>query len=159
MRGQRLIRWIRGDCLCVWGDGQRLADRGSTSTQTVDSTNDRAIKCATRLPRTGIADEIASRPIDIVRRSCDERAESCRFDLRLALLANSAFSGISGAAMTLGHQPLAQLMGIEPPLLLAAIGTGLLIFAASVFHNSRREVVSRLEALATIIGDLAWGRR
>ena len=76
--------------------------------------------------------------------------------LRSALVANVAFSVISGTLMILGAGPLGRLLGFEEPFLLAAIGGGLLIFAAGVLHNARRESVNRLEALATIVGDLAW---
>ena len=76
--------------------------------------------------------------------------------LRLALLANAAFSAVSGATMILGSAPLGRLIGFDQPLLLAAVGAGLLVFAGGVYHNARRETVSRLEALATVIGDFAW---
>ncbi len=75
--------------------------------------------------------------------------------LRRVLQANAAFSLASGLALVLAAGPLAGFSGIEP-IVLRAVGIGLLPWAAFVFHTSRRAALRRREVLVVIAGDLAW---
>lgn len=76
--------------------------------------------------------------------------------LRRALLFNSLFACLSGVIL-LGAAPLvARLFAIPDARVFVAIGAGLLVFAAGVFLNSRRDEIRVNEAWLTIALDLAW---
>ena len=76
--------------------------------------------------------------------------------LRRALLADAAFSGLSGAACVLGASPLAALMGIPSPIILIVLGLGVLGYAALVYRLSTRKAISHGEALIPVVGNIAW---
>lgn len=76
--------------------------------------------------------------------------------LRRALRANAAFSTLSGATFALASGPIASAIGLDYPVIILAIGVGLLIFAAGVFRNAARAEINRLETVVTIVGDFGW---
>ena len=76
--------------------------------------------------------------------------------LRRALLGNAVFSGVSGLALTLAAGPLASLMDLPSPLILIVAGLGVLGYAAIVFRIATRPIISRGEAIFTIIADSSW---
>ena len=74
--------------------------------------------------------------------------------LRRALQANGVFSSMSGLILIAASDRIAALIGIEQSLVL--IGVLLLIFAASLFWNARREMINRTEAWIAVVLDVAW---
>lgn len=75
--------------------------------------------------------------------------------LRRALQVNAAFSLASGLALLLAAGQLSGFIGIEP-IVLRAVGIGLLPWAAMVFQTAQRAAVRRREVCVVIAGDLAW---
>ena len=76
--------------------------------------------------------------------------------LRRALRANGIFSITSGIAFILAARPIANLIGIDYPMLIAGIGVSLAFFSVALFYNAARSEVSRIEAGLAVAGDLAW---
>ena len=76
--------------------------------------------------------------------------------LRRALRANGTFSIMSGIAFILAARPIANLIGIDYPVVIAGIGLSLAFFAVALFFNAARSEVSRIEAALAVAGDLAW---
>ena len=76
--------------------------------------------------------------------------------LRRALRANGIFSATSGIAFVLAARPIANLIGIDYPMLITGIGVSLALFAVALFYNAARIEVNRLEAMLAVTGDLAW---
>lgn len=76
--------------------------------------------------------------------------------LRRALRGNAAFSTASGLAFVAASGPIAATIGLEQPIVLIAIGLGLLVFAAGLIRNAARANVNRIEARLAVAGDLAW---
>lgn len=76
--------------------------------------------------------------------------------LRRALQLNGAFSGASGVALIVGASPLAAFLGIPNALVLAAIGAGLLVYAAGLWRNARRDAIRVIEARVAVAMDVAW---
>lgn len=74
--------------------------------------------------------------------------------LRRALQANGVFSSMSGLILIAASDRIAALIGIEQSLTLT--GVLLLIFAASLFWNARREMINRTEAWIAVALDVAW---
>ena len=75
--------------------------------------------------------------------------------LRRALLANAAFSTLTGVTLLLVAGPLAPLLGIGA-LALRITGATLLPFAFGLFQNARRPDLRRGEAWLAVGLDLAW---
>ena len=76
--------------------------------------------------------------------------------LRRALRGNGIFSTISGIGFLIAAKPIANLIGIDYPAIIAGIGISLLLFAGALFYNAARKEVSRMEATLAVAGDLAW---
>lgn len=77
--------------------------------------------------------------------------------LRRALNANAAFSAASGLLLALGAVPVARFLGIAPYAWgVAAVGLGLLGFAAEVARQARRKPVDARRVGAICAADLAW---
>lgn len=74
--------------------------------------------------------------------------------LRLSLRANSLFSALSGAILIVASDYLTGLIGIKGSLV--PTGILLLIFAAGLFLNARRDVINRIEAWIAVALDIAW---
>jgi hypothetical protein len=76
--------------------------------------------------------------------------------LRRALRANGIFSAVSGLLLILAAAPLAQLLGVSRPATLIGVGVSLLIYAAWLVRNARREVIDAAEASVAVVLDLVW---
>jgi ribosome-associated toxin RatA of RatAB toxin-antitoxin module len=75
--------------------------------------------------------------------------------LRGALLANAAFSTLTGAASLLAAEPIGALTGL-PSVALRVVGAALLPFAAGlIFLATRRRIDGRL-ALGASLADFGW---
>lgn len=76
--------------------------------------------------------------------------------VRNTLKANSRFSIFSGLIMTLLSGTVADWLGIEPTWIIIAVGVGLLIFAASVYHTATREPLPEGQVKFIIVQDWLW---
>ena len=74
--------------------------------------------------------------------------------LRRALQVNGVFSSLSGLVLIAASDRIDALLGIEAPL--RPTGVLLLIFAASLFQNARRQIINRTEAWVAVGLDVAW---
>ena len=75
--------------------------------------------------------------------------------VRRALLANAAFSTLTGTLTLLLQEPLSQHLGLPPGPWLPAVGAGLLLFAGLLLWSVRRGPTRR-DLLAFVAGDWAW---
>jgi len=76
--------------------------------------------------------------------------------LRRSLLANAAFSGLSGLIFVIAAKPIAQRIGLDDSMTLVIVGGSLLFYALGLGHNARRQVVSLTETRVGIGLDLLW---
>lgn len=76
--------------------------------------------------------------------------------IRRILYGNAIFSGLSGLFFVFASNPVAQFIGIETPLIILGIGTGLIGYAVLIYANASRKEVSPSFVLSTIIADSAW---
>lgn len=75
---------------------------------------------------------------------------------RAALLANAAFSGVSGVALAVVARPIASLLGVDAAWVLVAIGVGLVGFAAQLVATARATPIDPDRVKLVIGADLAW---
>lgn len=78
------------------------------------------------------------------------------YPLRIALLANAAFSLTSGGLMVFNPSLVGEMLGIEAPLVLQAVGAGLGVFAVDLLIQSTRSRVATWRALYASAGDFLW---
>jgi predicted lysophospholipase L1 biosynthesis ABC-type transport system permease subunit len=74
--------------------------------------------------------------------------------LRGALAANGVFSAVSGLALIVASDTISEFLGLN--FALWPLGAGLLIYAAGLFRNARRESICRTEAWIAVFLDAAW---
>lgn len=79
-----------------------------------------------------------------------------KIKLKTALLANATFSSISGVAMLLFSNWIAELMGIPNKWVLPIIGGGLLFFASTILYQATRVTINSNQVKLIIAQDLAW---
>jgi hypothetical protein len=75
---------------------------------------------------------------------------------RRSLLANAAFSTVTGLLTLLAADALAPFMGLDAPWVLRVIGGGLLPFAWIVSRAARRPELDPTEVLGISFADLGW---
>ncbi|MGJ4956801.1 hypothetical protein ACQR1H_14230 [Bradyrhizobium sp. HKCCYLRH2015] len=75
--------------------------------------------------------------------------------LRRALLADAAFSGVAGLALTFGASPLATLLQL-PDALLLETGLFLIVYVGFVGWLGWRQMAPRPLILLVIAGNAAW---
>ncbi|MDJ0868538.1 MAG: hypothetical protein QNK03_20690 [Myxococcota bacterium] len=76
--------------------------------------------------------------------------------LRNSLRANAAFSTLSGVLFALAGAPIADFLGVAPPLLVTFVGLNLLGFAAALVWLASRPALPVRLAVIVIGADLAW---
>jgi hypothetical protein len=76
--------------------------------------------------------------------------------LSRVLLGNATFGLLSGLACLLWARPLANTLGIEPPLILSILGVALLLFAAELAWIATRMPDSRRIVQTIFVLDVAW---
>jgi hypothetical protein len=76
--------------------------------------------------------------------------------LRTTLKFNSVFSTVSGAVFVVGAGALASFMGVEQPILLAALGIGVLIFAFIVYRIASETLLDAKKGMVILILDIVW---
>ena len=75
--------------------------------------------------------------------------------LRTTLVINGVSTALCGLALLLAPGALAELLGVSPPALVAAVGAGLVVYAASLFWTARRPIPGAA-AWAAVILDFGW---
>jgi hypothetical protein len=76
--------------------------------------------------------------------------------LRSTLVINGVSTALCGLALLLAPAALADLLGVSPPALLAAVGAGLVLYAGGLFLTARRSPIPGPAAWAAIVLDLGW---
>ncbi len=76
--------------------------------------------------------------------------------LRRVLQANGVFSMLSGLVIIASARPLASLLGLQESLTLTIVAISLLIFAATLFWNARRENINPVDVWLAVSLDAAW---
>ncbi|MGF1571005.1 MAG: SRPBCC family protein [Nodosilinea sp.] len=76
--------------------------------------------------------------------------------LRIALLANAAFSATCGLLMLAKPVFVGILLGVHAPLLLRLLGVGLLLFSIDLVHQTTRPRLATWRALYASVGDFLW---
>jgi hypothetical protein len=76
--------------------------------------------------------------------------------LRYALRVDAIMSIATGAICLVDAQPLAALLGIQPPLALEVLGAVLALYGAFLFYTAAQAQLSRRIAIAAIALDLIW---
>ena len=76
--------------------------------------------------------------------------------LRIALLSNALFSTLSGLTFIIFSRSIAELIGIDIPVIYQIIGVGLLGFASFVAWTGTRERIDTFLAALISIADFAW---
>ena len=85
----------------------------------------------------------------------DTQRDSSRL-LRGALRSNAAFSTMTGAAMIVASQPIAEFIGITQRWIPIVVGVSLLGFAFGLIRNAARDHIDRVEVGVAVAMDLAW---
>jgi hypothetical protein len=76
--------------------------------------------------------------------------------LRSTLVINGVSTVLCGLALLAAPGTLAELLGVAPPALLAAVGGGLVLYAAGLFWTARRHPIPDAAAWTAIVLDLGW---
>lgn len=76
--------------------------------------------------------------------------------VRKALKLNATFSGLSGLFLVLLPGIAEKLTGISAPLVFQALGVGLLLFSADLFHQATRDKVAGWRVVYASAGDFIW---
>ncbi len=87
-----------------------------------------------------------------MKSQCEERA--CL--LRKALMGNALFSTLSGLTILLAHEWVLRVLGLSQNVSLMILGIGLLVFAATLVINARRQQVRTSDAWIAVSMDVAW---
>jgi len=76
--------------------------------------------------------------------------------LRSTLVINGISTVLCGVALLAAPGALAELLGVSPPVLLAVVGGGLVLYAAGLFWTARRHPIPDAAAWTAIVLDLGW---
>ncbi|MDX1522526.1 MAG: hypothetical protein R3264_12940 [Anaerolineae bacterium] len=76
--------------------------------------------------------------------------------LRRTLQANAIFSTLSGLLLTIGAQPVTEMLGLSASWVIFAVGLSLLPFAGFVYFVSRKAPLNRTAATLILEGDILW---
>jgi hypothetical protein len=76
--------------------------------------------------------------------------------LRRSLQLDGVASGLCGALLLVGAQPVAALVGLTAPGIARAVGALLLVYAAALLWNARRARLSRGEVLLAVVLNAGW---
>lgn len=76
--------------------------------------------------------------------------------LRKALVGNALFSTLSGLTILLAQGWVLRILGLSKDVSLAILGFALLVFAATLVVNARRQQVKTSDAWMAVLMDVAW---
>ena len=76
--------------------------------------------------------------------------------LRKALMGNALFSTLSGLTILFAQGWVLRILGLSKDVSLPILGLGLLVFAATLVINARRQQVKTSDAWMAVFMDVAW---
>jgi hypothetical protein len=76
--------------------------------------------------------------------------------LRKALMGNALFSTFSGLTILFAPGWVLRILGLSKDVSLPILGLGLLVFAATLVINARRQQVKTSDAWIAVLMDVAW---
>jgi hypothetical protein len=76
--------------------------------------------------------------------------------LRKALIGNALFSTLSGLTILFAQGWVLRILGLSKDVSLPILGLGLLVFAAALVINARRQQVKTSDAWMAVLMDVAW---
>ena len=76
--------------------------------------------------------------------------------LRKALMGNALFSTLSGLTILFAPGWVLRILGLSKDVSLPILGLGLLVFAATLLINARRQQVKTSDAWIAVLMDVAW---
>ncbi len=76
--------------------------------------------------------------------------------LRKALIGNALFSTLSGLTILFAQGWVLGILGLSSNVSLVILGSGLIVFAATLVINARRQHVKTSDAWIAVWMDLAW---
>lgn len=76
--------------------------------------------------------------------------------LRATLVTNAISTAVCGIALLAAPGPLATLLGVPMPAVIATVGAGLLLYAAALFWTARQRPIPAPAAWTAIALDLGW---
>jgi len=76
--------------------------------------------------------------------------------LRKALMGNALFSTLSGLTILFAPGWVLRILGLSKDVSLPILGLGLLVFAATLVINARRQQVKTSDAWIAVLMDVAW---
>jgi hypothetical protein len=76
--------------------------------------------------------------------------------LRKALIGNALFSTLSGLTILFAQGWVLRILGLSKDVSLPILGLGLLVFAATLVINARRQQVKTSDAWMAVLMDVAW---
>ena len=76
--------------------------------------------------------------------------------LRKALMGNALFSTLSGLTILFAQSWVLRILGLAQTVNLLILGIGLLLFAATLVINARRQQVKISDAWIAVWADLVW---
>jgi hypothetical protein len=76
--------------------------------------------------------------------------------LRKALIGNALFSTLSGLTILFAQGWVLRILGLSKDVSLPILGLGLLVFAATLVINARRQQVKTSDAWIAVFMDVAW---
>jgi hypothetical protein len=76
--------------------------------------------------------------------------------LRKSLMGNALFSTLSGLTILLAQGRVLRVLGLSKNIGLAILGVGLLVFAATLVINARRQQIKTADAWIAVLMDSAW---
>jgi hypothetical protein len=76
--------------------------------------------------------------------------------LRRALMGNALFSTLSGLTMLFAQGWVLRILGLSPDVSLVILGLGLIVFAATLAINARKQQVKAFDAWIAVLMDLGW---
>ena len=76
--------------------------------------------------------------------------------LRKALMGNALFSTLSGLTILFAQGWVLRILGLSTSINLLMLGLGLIVFAATLVVNARKQQVKKSDAWGAVLMDLAW---
>src|SRR5215471_11860686 len=76
--------------------------------------------------------------------------------LRKALMGNALFSTLSGLTIVFAQGWVLRILGLSTSVNLLILGVGLIVFAATLVVNARKQQVKKSDAWIAVLMDLAW---
>jgi hypothetical protein len=76
--------------------------------------------------------------------------------LPATLVTNGISTALCGLALLVARGPLAPLLGVPEPGVLAAVGAGLLLYAAGLFWTAAQKPIWPAAAWTAIVMDVGW---